>query len=209
MGTRTNGKEKLPKELQEYKKKLKELDFMGKVKAYFDCAPFVRDIDSKKKVLIYNSFTRKEKELYSSKYAPIYSAIDRYGDRVRAINGNCFIYAFYVDTILRQKDAFSYTADLLNGARRIAGEALEGTEEVSTKEKLERLQRSLSCFTYSNIYSPKITESYRHGHNGQILNPVQDDILKKCRLLVGMPFACVQEHTGRWQVLPRGTFRSL
>lgn len=48
--------------------------------------------------------------------------------------------------------------------------------------------------------------TYRHGHNGQILNPVQDDILKKCRLLVGMPFACVQEHTGRWQVLPRGAF---
>ena len=159
MAKKAEGKERLPRELQEYKKKLKELDFMEKVKAYFDCAPFVRDIDSKKKELIYNSFTRKEKELYSSKYAPIHSAIDRYGDRVRAINGNCFIYAFYIDTTLRQKDAFSYTADLLNGARRIAGEALEGTEEESTKEKLEKLQRSLSCFTYSNIYSPKITET--------------------------------------------------
>ena len=46
--------------------------------------------------------------------------------------------------------------------------------------------------------------TYRHGHNGQILNQIQDDILKKCRLLVGMPFAYVQEHTGRWQVLQAG-----
>ena len=54
--------------------------------------------------------------------------------------------------------------------------------------------------------------TYRHGHNGQILNQIQDDILKKCRLLVGMPFACVQEHTGRRQVLqtgvPFGGFRT-
>ena len=185
MGTRTNGKVRLPKELQEYKKELKGLDFKQKVKAYFDCAPFVRDIDSKKKVLIYNSFTRKEKELYSSKYAPIYSAIDRYGDRVRAINGNCFIYAFYVDTILRQKDAFSYTADLLNGARRIAGEALEGTEEVSTKEKLERLQRSLSCFTYSNIYSPKITES-DEGKFTINFSEIDNDLLEVIKTLRGL-----------------------
>ena len=46
--------------------------------------------------------------------------------------------------------------------------------------------------------------TYRHGHNGQILNLVQNDILKKCRLLVGMPFACVQEHTSRWWVLQAG-----
>lgn len=185
MAKKAEGKEKLPRELQEYKKKLKELDFMEKVKAYFDCAPFVRDIDSKKKTLIYNSFTRKEKELYSSKYAPIHAAIDRYGDRVRAINGNCFIYAFYIDTTLRQKDAFSYTADLLNGARRIAGEALEGTEEESTKEKLEKLQRSLSCFTYTNIYSPKITES-DEGKFTINFNEIEKDLLGVIGTLKGL-----------------------
>ena len=185
MGKKADGKERLPRELQEYKKKLKELDFKDRVKAYFDCSPFQRDIDAIKKRVIYNSFTRKEKEEFSNKYAPIYSAIDKYGDRVRAIHGNWFIYSFYIDTTLRQKDAFSYTADLLNRARSFTAEALEGMEEGDTKKKVERIDKSLSSYNYSNMISPKIIEE-EGGQFGVNFSEIDKDLLKIIETLKGL-----------------------
>lgn len=38
-------RKRLPKELQDFKKHLKELDFKERVKAYFDCSPFQYDLD--------------------------------------------------------------------------------------------------------------------------------------------------------------------
>jgi hypothetical protein len=185
MGKKADGKERLPRELQEYKKKLKELDFKDRVKAYFDCSPFQRDIDALKKRVIYNSFTRKEKEEFSNKYAPIYSAIDKYGDRVRAIHGNWFIYSFYIDTTLRQKDAFSYTADLLNRARSFTAEALEGMEEGDTKKKVEKIDKSLSSYNYSNMISPKIIEE-EGGQFGVNFSEIDKDLLKIIETLKGL-----------------------
>lgn len=185
MGKKADGKERLPRELQEYKKKLKELDFKERVKAYFDCSPFQRDIDAIKKRVIYNSFTRKEKEEFSNKYAPIYSAIDKYGDRVRAIHGNWFIYSFYIDTTLRQKDAFSYTADLLNRARSFTAEALEGMEEGDTKKKVEKIDKSLSSYNYSNMISPKIIEE-EGGQFGVNFSEIDKDLLKIIETLKGL-----------------------
>ena len=185
MGTRTNGKVRLPKELQEYKKELKGLDFKQKVKAYFDCAPFVRDLDGLKKEVIYSSFTRKEKEEFASRYQPIYSAIDRYGDRVRAINGNCFIYAFYIDTTLRQKDTFCYMGDLLNRARTLTREAIESTGEGSIKEKIEKIDKSLSFFSYTNFIAPKMitTEAGQYGIN---FTEIDKDLLGVINTLKGL-----------------------
>ena len=185
MGKKADGKERLPRELQEYKKKLKELDFKDRVKAYFDCSPFQRDIDAIKKRVIYNSFTRKEKEEFSNKYAPIYSAIDKYGDRVRAIHGNWFIYSFYIDTTLRQKDAFCYTADLLNRARSYTAIALEGMEEGSTKKKVEKIDKSLSSYNYSNMISPKIIEE-EGGQFGVNFSEIDKDLLKIIETLKGL-----------------------
>lgn len=185
MAKKAEGKDRLPKELQEYKKELKKLDFKAKVKAYFDCAPFVRDIDSKKKTIIYNSFTRKEKEEFASRYEPIYASIDRYGDRVRAINGNCFIYAFYIDTALRQKDAFCYTADLLNRARAITGKALEEMEEGDTRKIVERIDKSLSCYNYSNVIPPKIIET-DSGDFGINFSEIDNDLLGVIHTLKGL-----------------------
>jgi hypothetical protein len=185
MGNKADGKERLPRELQEYKKKLKELDFKDRVKAYFDCSPFQRDIDAIKKRVIYNSFTRKEKEEFSNKYAPIYSAIEKYGDRVRAIHGNWFIYSFYIDTTLRQKDAFSYTADLLNRARSFTAEALEGMEEGDTKKKVEKIDKSLSSYNYSNMISPKIIEE-EGGQFGVNFSEIDKDLLKIIETLKGL-----------------------
>ena len=137
---------RLPKELQNYKREIKEQPFKDRVKAYFDCAPFINDLDSQKKQIILSTFSKKEKEEYYRTYQPIYAAIERYGDRVRAINGNRIIYANYIDSTLRRRDAFLYTADFLNLILPKVEKALEGTKEASTRETLTEALSTLQNY---------------------------------------------------------------
>lgn len=149
----TNSK-RLPKELQEYKKSLKELSFQEKVKAYFDCSPYLRDLDAQKEEIILKSFTKDEREEYYRVYQPIHSAIDRYGDRIRAINGNVSIYSFYINNELRQRDVINYTADFLNRVLPKVKEALEGTKEENTRETLTEAYDKLKGYRVVNLTMP-------------------------------------------------------
>lgn len=145
---------RLPKELQDYKRDIKKQPFKDRVKAYFDCAPFISDLDSQKMDIILSTFSQKEKEEYYRVYYPIYSAIERYGDRVRAINGNRIIYANYIDSTLRRRDDFLYTADFLNLLLPKVEKALEGTEEANTRETLTEALRTLK--RYRNVSTNNI-----------------------------------------------------
>ncbi len=147
---------RLPKELQNYKREIKEQPFKDRVKAYFDCAPFINDLDSQKKQIILSTFSKKEKEEYYRTYQPIYAAIERYGDRVRAINGNRIIYANYIDSTLRRRNAFLYTADFLNILLPKVEKALEGTEEANTRETLTEALRTLKYYRNVSISNIKI-----------------------------------------------------
>lgn len=149
-------KKRLPKELQEFKRGLKELTFYQKVKAYFDCSPFMYDFDGLKMDIILKSFSKDERGEYYRRYEPIYNAIDRYGDRIRAINGNRIIYGNYLDKTFKQRDMFLYTADFLNLALPMITEALEGTKEESTKKKLTEALTSLKGYRRVSIAAPEI-----------------------------------------------------
>jgi hypothetical protein len=137
---------RLPKELQNYKREIKQQPFKDRVKAYFDCAPFISDLDSQKMDIILSTFSPKDKEEYYRVYYPIYSAIERYGDRIRAINGNRIIYANYIDSTLRKRDTFLYTADFLNLILPKVEKALEGTKEASTRETLTEALSTLQNY---------------------------------------------------------------
>ena len=156
MAKKEEGKQKLPKELKEYKKAIKELTFKERVKAYFDCSPFTRDIDKYKKEIIFNGFSKKEREEFYRIYLPIYNSIDRYGDRMRAINANRIIYANYISTAFRQRSTFSYTADMLNLILPEVAGALEGTKEENTKKKLTEALRLLKRYRGINLKDTKI-----------------------------------------------------
>ncbi len=150
---------RLPKELQDYKREIKKQAFKDRVKAYFDCAPFISDLDSQKKDIIISTFTKEESKEYYRHYEPIYAAIERYGDRVRAINGNRIIYANYIDSALRRRDCFLYTADFLNLLLPKVEGALEETDKDSTKETLKEALRILKNYqnvTFSVPGTPKI-----------------------------------------------------
>lgn len=170
-------KKRLPKELQEFKRGLKELTFYQKVKAYFDCSPFMYDFDGLKMDIILKSFSKDERGEYYRRYEPIYNAIDRYGDRIRAINGNRIIYGNYLDKTFKQRDMFLYTADFLNLALPMIAEALEGTGEESTKKKLTEALTSLKGYRRVSIAAPEIGIN-KKGTSYEVRLEAEDKALK-------------------------------
>lgn len=143
----TDAKKRLPKELQDYKREIKKLPFKEKVEAYFNCAPFINNLDTQKKEIILKSFSTSEREEYYRTYLPIYNSIERYGDAIRAINANRIIYGNYLDTALRVRDNVNYTADFLNLIIPKVKEALDNTKEEDTREKLKQVTKTLKSYS--------------------------------------------------------------
>lgn len=151
MADPTAKKKRLPRLLQEYKKEVKQLTFEQKVREYFSLSPYQRKIDSHKKEIVYNSFSRIEKEEFSRKYEPIYSAIDRYSDRLRAIYNNTILYTNYVTAELRKKDILSYTADFLNNTIASTEKAMEEAKEEKVKKALKKTIKTLKGYHVPDI----------------------------------------------------------
>lgn len=152
----TERTKRLPKVLQDYKKEIKALDFKGKVKAYFDCSPYLDDYGSMKRDIAYNAFSRKEKELFCQKYLPIFSTIDRYGDRLRAINANIYLYNSYIDASLRATASTNYTVDILNRVIPLVSEVIKSTSENDTREKLSEALDTILCYRRVSLSSPLV-----------------------------------------------------
>ena len=151
MADPTAKKKRLPRLLQEYKKEVKQLTFEQKVREYFCLSPYQRDIDATKMDIVYNCFSRIEKERFSTKYQPIYSAIDRYSDRLRAIYNNTILYTNYVNSELRKKDILSYTADFLNNTIVSTEKALEEAREEQVKKALRKTIKTLKSYHLPEI----------------------------------------------------------
>lgn len=172
----TNKQKRLPKELQDFKREIKKLPLKDKVKAYFDCSPFTNDLDSQKKEIILDCFSSEERKEYSRKYQPIYNSIERYGDRIRAINGNRIIYANYIDCALRRRDTLLYTADFLN----LLLQNVEKEEGTSTREtptetlRILKHYNSSAFFSFSNI--PEI-ELNKKGNLYEVQTEEEDKFL--------------------------------
>ena len=175
----TDKSKRLPKVLQDFKRELKEKSFKDKVKAYFDCSPFTNDLDSQKKEIILKSFSSEERKEYSRKYQPIYNSIERYGDRIRAINGNRIIYANYIDSALRKRDTLLYTADFLNLLLSRVEGALDGTGEASTRETLTEALRILKNYRSisADLYKSPEIELNKKGNLYEVPTEERDKFL--------------------------------
>lgn len=159
----SNKKKRLPKELQDYKKEIKALPFKDRVKAYFDCSSFTNDIDKYKKEIILKSFSKEEKAEYYRTYSPIYSSIEKFGDRIRAINANRIIYANYIQEALRRMDTFYYTADFLNLVTPKVEGALEKAMGEDAREELTEALRILKRYRRVSIQAPPISFNEERG----------------------------------------------
>lgn len=176
MAAPNNKPKRLPKELQDYKREIKKLPYKERVIAYFNCSPYTRDIDSQKKEIIYNSFSKSEREDYYRRYLPIHNSIERYGDRIRAINANRIIYTNYLDSETRHINTYNYTADILNLALPKIEEALEGSSEVATKEKLKEALSWLRNYRRISISAPEIKLN-KEGNGYEVLTEEKDNYL--------------------------------
>ena len=166
----TDGRKRLPKELQDYKREIKKLPFKDRVKAYFDCAPFISNTDSQKKEIIFSTFSKEERQEYYRKYQPIHSSIEKHGGSIRAINGNRIIYGNYLESALRERDTSNYIADFLNLVLPKVREALDSTKEEGTKETLTE---ALSILTKYRIFiNPEVKLS--EGGTYEVLTEERD-----------------------------------
>ena len=127
--------------------------------------------------IILQSFPKEERKEFSRRYLPIHNAIERYGDRVRAINANRIIYTNYIDTTFRQRNTYFYTADFLNLALPMITEALKGTKEESTKKKLTEALTSLKGYRRVSIAAPEV-ELNKKGTSYEVKIEAEDKVLK-------------------------------
>lgn len=187
MADPTAKKKRLPKELQVYKRNVKQLSFEQKVREYFNLSPYQRDIDSIKKDIVYEAFSRIEKEEFARKYQPIYWAIDRYADRIRAIYNNTFLYSFYVTSELRKKDILSYTADFLNNLVSFTEESLSKSEDEKVKKALEKNLKRIKSYKVPEITTAMMTKGKEgYGINNEEIDKELLKIVEKLKGFLAM-----------------------
>lgn len=170
-------RKRLPKELQDYKKEIKGLDFKERVKAYFNCAPYLHDLDGMKKDVIVSSFSKTEREEFFGKYIPIHNSIERYGDRIRAIHSNSIIYNNYISAILKQRDTILYNTDLINIILPKVAKALEGTKEADTASNLEEALSAIRSYKTVLLATPRISLN-KKGTAFEVYTKEEDNVLK-------------------------------
>lgn len=186
MADPTAKKKRLPKELQVYKKEVKQLSFEQKVKEYFCLSPYQRDIDSIKIDIVYNAFSRIEKEEFARKYQPIYSAIDRYADRLRAIYNNTILYTNFVNSELRKKDILSYTADFLNNLVSFTEESLSKSDDEKVKKALEKNLKKIKSYKVPDITNMMIKEKERYGIKNEEIDKELLWVVKRIKGFLGL-----------------------
>lgn len=153
----------IPKELQDYKRKVKALSFREKVKAYFDCKPSKDVLAAQKRNLILTIFTKKETEIFARDYYPIFTAIDHYADKMRTAKMNIDYDAYYLDSLLRNIDYSRYVADFLNRLLPRLQSAHDTTKDTTTQCLIDNIQRKARQYNNSTILYPQIIYNQEKG----------------------------------------------
>lgn len=141
--------------LKDYKREVKKLSFTEKVKAYFDCQPWVTEYDGERRALIYEAFKKGEREEFRRTYLPIYLAIDKHGDRVRLLQERCNLYTVYIENLLRLIRSSQYTADFLNKAITELREACEELTERKARDAVNEALIWVKGYRQMHINAPQ------------------------------------------------------
>lgn len=125
-----------PKQLKEYRDRMKSLPFKERLIEYFNIST-VNDKDpEEKRKIIKGTFTKKEEAEYYKTYSPIMMAIEQYNDRVRTLKINADYYCYFISTQLRKRDNLDRITDFLNKVIEVAEKEKAGlvkTEGDSSK----------------------------------------------------------------------------
>ena len=79
-------KNKLPKELQTFKREMKKATFEEKVESYFSLSHVIDEYSGQKKDIIISLFNPAEKYTFYNEYYPLRKAIEANEDKVRTVN---------------------------------------------------------------------------------------------------------------------------
>jgi len=138
-----------PKEIKEYKDKMKKLPFKERMIEYFSISSVYDKDPDEKKSIIKSTFTKKEEAEYYRTYSPIMMAIEAYNDRVRTLKINADYYSYFISTQLRKRDNLDRITEFLNKVIEVAEKEKAGlvkTEGESPSKMIDSVLSMLSNY---------------------------------------------------------------
>ena len=149
-------KNKLPKELQTFKREMKKATFEEKVERYFSLSHVIDEYSGQKKDIIISLFTPAEKYTFDNEYYPIRKAIATYEDKVRTVKSVIDFTAYYIDSLLRIGGIYTYVGEFADYALQYLKEET-GKDNGKTAKHLKSLRSitplyQLSYEKESNCY---------------------------------------------------------
>ena len=109
-------KNKLPKELQTFKKEMKKATFEEKVERYFSISYVIEEYSGQKKDIIISLFNPSEKYIFYNEYYPLRKAIEANEDKVRTVKSVIDFTSYYIDSLLRIASLYTYVGEFTDYA---------------------------------------------------------------------------------------------
>lgn len=132
-------KNKLPKELQTFKREMKKATFEEKVKRYFSLSPVKEEYSTEKADIITDLFTARERMEFLTTFYPIRLAIADYEDRIRTTKSVIDFTAYYIDSLLRIAGLYTYIGEFTDYALKYLKEET-GRDDSKTAKHLKSLR---------------------------------------------------------------------
>ena len=166
-------KNKLPKELQTFKREMKKATFEEKVERYFSISYVVEEYSGQKKDIIISLFNPAEKYNFYNEYYPLRKAIEANEDKVRTVKSVIDFTSYYIDSLLRIASLYTYMGEFTDYALQFLKEET-GKGDGKTAKHLKSLRSITPGFDFKynrksgqyELRSSNFTEVLQSNING-------------------------------------------
>ena len=140
-------KNKLPKELQTFKREMKKATFEEKVERYFSISYVIEEYSGQKKDIIISLFNPAEKYTFYNEYYPLRKAIEANEDKVRTVKSVIDFTAYFIDSLLRIANLYTYMGEFTDYALEYLKEET-GKDNGKTAKHLKSLRSVTPGFDF-------------------------------------------------------------
>ena len=140
-------KSRLPKELQTFKREMKKATFEEKIERYFSISHVIEEYSGQKKDIIISLFSPLERYTFDREYYPIRKTIATYEDKVRTIKSVIDFTAYYIDSLLRIANLYTYIGEFTDYALKFLKEET-GRDDSKTAKHLKSLRSVTPGFEF-------------------------------------------------------------
>ena len=196
-------KNKLPKELQTFKREMKKATFEEKVERYFSISYVIEEYSGQKKDIIISLFNPAEKYTFYNEYYPLRKAIEANEDKVRTVKSVIDFTAYFIDSLLRIASLYTYMGEFTDYALEYLKEET-GKDNGKTAKHLKSLRSVTPGFDFK--YNRK-SGKYEL-RSGNFTNVIESNIkgLKKGIATIKAYFDSLREFleaAGKPQLFPK------